>query len=379
MTKSLLSRSARSVKESLKSISAHTLASFFGKKSYPYFGLATGITSWKKEKKVLFESVKFQHKLPETIHPSIFWKFKEALEEEIPEEGFYKVPNAIATNRGEILLKNGKLLKTYLCPHEGLKPEKLDLFKLSLSRFSPNIFRSETPVSIITAGWQDAFFHWVYEVLPRIELIENTNDRLFVASDLSFQKESLQLFGINNVINANHYDAVEAPEITVTSTPVAPNPRAIQFLRKTILSQVAAKTKRRLYISRNDASRRRILNEDELMNLLAKHGFEKVLLSHLPFVEQVSIFRSAEAIVAPHGAALSLATFCDEGVPLLEIFAPAYVHPCYWRLANFASLPYYYLIGEGVRYPDYVDPHLDPDITVDVKKVEASLKLMGLV
>ena len=104
----------------------------------------------------------------------------------------------------------------------------------------------------------------------------------------------------------------------------------------------------------------------------------KVELSHLSFKEQAEHFLAADVVVGPHGAGFSHLVFCKPQTPVLEIFSPAYVNDCYWHVCDRIGLPYYYLFGEGERYPDGVQPHLDPDIHVDLAKLEASLRLVGI-
>jgi capsular polysaccharide biosynthesis protein len=60
-----------------------------------------------------------------------------------------------------------------------------------------------------------------------------------------------------------------------------------------------------IYISRKDADRRRMLNEDALITALEAEGFRAVNLSALSLAEQIVLFAGARNIVAPHGAGLA--------------------------------------------------------------------------
>ena len=61
--------------------------------------------------------------------------------------------------------------------------------------------------------------------------------------------------------------------------------------------------------------------------------------------EQIDHFAAADVIVAPHGAALANLVFARPGARLLELFAPDYVNPCYWAIADAAGLHYRYLVA----------------------------------
>jgi hypothetical protein len=58
----------------------------------------------------------------------------------------------------------------------------------------------------------------------------------------------------------------------------------------------------RIYIPRPKKGHRRILNEDELIELLSHYGFKSILPEKLPFREQVDLFRRAEVVVSAYGA-----------------------------------------------------------------------------
>ncbi len=77
---------------------------------------------------------------------------------------------------------------------------------------------------------------------------------------------------------------------------------------------------KRIYISRNDAKLRRVRNEDRILALLEKRGFERVTLGGMPMARQVQHFRQAEAIVSPHGAGLAHLAWCRPGTKVLEFF-----------------------------------------------------------
>lgn len=76
---------------------------------------------------------------------------------------------------------------------------------------------------------------------------------------------------------------------------------------------------RRLYLSRRSERKRRLVNEAELEAGLVARGFQVVEPQRLAVREQVELFRSAEAVVAPTGAALANTLFLPPGAALFEI------------------------------------------------------------
>jgi capsular polysaccharide biosynthesis protein len=77
---------------------------------------------------------------------------------------------------------------------------------------------------------------------------------------------------------------------------------------------------KRIYLSRQGASRRRVANHDAVEALLAGHGFTTILMETLGLDEQAALFAGAEAVVAPHGAGLANILFNDGRAGVLELY-----------------------------------------------------------
>lgn len=81
----------------------------------------------------------------------------------------------------------------------------------------------------------------------------------------------------------------------------------------------AAPSGRRFFITRAGAGSRKLINEDEIIEIAAQHGFETIEPQHLAFREQVELFSGADAIAGPLGAGLANAVFMRPGSALIEI------------------------------------------------------------
>lgn len=110
---------------------------------------------------------------------------------------------------------------------------------------------------------------------------------------------------------------------------------------------------RRLYIDRRGSRLRRLVNEDALCEALARLGFVAVRPELLSVVDQVRLFRAADMIVAPHGAALTNLGFCRPGTRVIEVLMDAYCNWCFRNLAGLAGLQYDCIIGRALQpWPD---------------------------
>jgi len=129
----------------------------------------------------------------------------------------------------------------------------------------------------------------------------------------------------------------------------------------------AAPGTRRLFVSRRDAAKRRVVNEEALVAALGELGFEVVVPGALSFAEQVMLFSEAEIVVGPHGAGLANALFMPEGSAMLELHHPDFDRPYYQRLADTL----------GVHYRDLTcapAPTSPPDM---VATVDEAMTLVG--
>ena len=122
----------------------------------------------------------------------------------------------------------------------------------------------------------------------------------------------------------------------------------------------------RIYISRQDASCRRVHNQEDLINLLSRYNFQPYELSKYSWKEQVQMFYNAEAVVAPHGAGLANIMFCTD-CKVIEIFGPKR-KPTFFMLAEKNS-QYYGMTTEKTE---------GDDIIVNVEKISDLIETMGI-
>ncbi|NJK64484.1 MAG: glycosyltransferase family 61 protein [Synechococcaceae cyanobacterium SM2_3_1] len=218
------------------------------------------------------------------------------------------------------------------------------------------------------------------QILARLELIEssgfdlNSIDHFAVnTTEKSFQRETLERLGIpgQKVIQTQINPYIEAETMIVPSVSLpCPSPKSINFLRRKFLVQ-EQKIPSRIYISRRDSSRRRLLNEDEVIELLAEFGFRSYLLESMSVLQQASLLSSAQVVISPHGAGLTNIIFCNPGSKIVEIFSPQYVKNFYHILSNMFNLEYFYLVGEEIDKSSGV---IHQDTIVNIQKLKSLIE-----
>lgn len=124
----------------------------------------------------------------------------------------------------------------------------------------------------------------------------------------------------------------------------------------------------RIYISRRDSKNRIMENEELLEQSLAEKGFQIVQLSQLSLDKQAALFRSADVIVAPHGAGLAGLIFCRRGTRVIELTHSQYINPCFLAVA--LSLDLEYTIHISKKEPTSINRHAQ-DWQCDISSLPA--------
>jgi capsular polysaccharide biosynthesis protein len=127
--------------------------------------------------------------------------------------------------------------------------------------------------------------------------------------------------------------------------------------------------RRRIYVSRNDATQRRVLNEDQLIKALQPLGFEAHTTGRMSARSQVELFSEADIIIGPHGAGLANIVFAPAASLLIEIVADPYLHPIFWIISKLNRMRYARLIEPAVT--DTFD--INVDVTRLIRVVESFL------
>jgi capsular polysaccharide biosynthesis protein len=267
-------------------------------------------------------------------------------------------------------------------------------FLIGSSRHLPQAHRLNGTLAVLAIRYSENYCHWMFEFIARAALLrdaypnwEELDGIVLDPTRAGFQVETLKILGIpeNKLIFNQEGIYLKADELVVPSPfahwPVF-DPATCQLLRSLFLqnpkfTQDSAKYPKRIYLTRSEATYRRVLNDAEVQAWLASVGFVSVTLSQMSVAEQATMLSMAEVVVAPHGAGLTNLVFCKPGTKVLEIFPYNYSQPYYWALANQCKLVHRYIVGrplvEYLQYQtDYDFSDLE-DIVVDLNDLAQSL------
>jgi hypothetical protein len=209
----------------------------------------------------------------------------------------------------------------------------------------------------ITDRWTQDYFHWVTEGLAKILFLSNIGLQTCVMLPASYNnynyiKESLEYFNIKYQILPS-YQLTQAEEVYTVKFNYDPGNfdyRILALFRSKIkIKNSNNHTPKRIWVSRSNASKRRIINEIALYPALSKYNFDIVYPEHLTFDNQVSLFQSADIIAGLHGAGLTNMLFMNTHSKVLEIRKKEdNLNNCYFTLASDLKHDYYYLLADPV-------------------------------
>ncbi len=75
----------------------------------------------------------------------------------------------------------------------------------------------------------------------------------------------------------------------------------------------------KIYIRREDANYRTIINEADLIEKLKKHGFKIINTSQYEILDQISFFINAKIVLSAYGSGMTNIVFCNPGTKIYEI------------------------------------------------------------
>jgi len=276
------------------------------------------------------------------------------------------------------------------------------------STVSDNIvFRKGTPrllrklngnvLSLLTGGGgNDNYWHWLYDVLPRLGLcskkfdLEKIDYFIFPSTLKKFQQESLDCLNIkkNKRLSSEKYRHISANKLIVTDHPVVVTgnhsndiqnvPKWIltwlreNFLNPNILINKSHPTK--IYIDRSDAytkkqNQRLLANENEIKKYLLEKDFVPVKLHKINFKEQVNLFYNAECIIGLHGAGFANLAFCKPGTKVIEMRS-SNAGFMYENLAKKNDLNYHSIIIEAKQIHNFNYPNQQGSIEVPISSIK---------
>lgn len=195
-------------------------------------------------------------------------------------------------------------------------------------------------------------FHWLTEVLPRLwQIREQAHQFVLLLPDIPYIRsigiESIGMLGFDfkDIVWMRDDQFFKVPNLFHISK-VAQSGKMHDGMMKELRQDFTSGTlnaSRKIYISRADATRRKVLNDEDLTEMLMGHGFEVFTGDRISLKQQIELFSECGIIIGIHGAGLSNCLFMPPGTVVeLKKKEPTYA---YWHLAGSLGHKYYYYNG----------------------------------
>ncbi len=246
---------------------------------------------------------------------------------------------------------------------------------LVLKNGTPKFLKTlDSPLLCILSGGagNNNYWHWMYDVLPRIGITEDKFalkrfKSVFVPNkEFLYQIDTLKLLGIlEKSISSKKFKHIYSNKIIATNHPwqysksahkdIAVVPKWISFwIRKKFLKfKSKKKFYNKIYIDRSDSkfnlnNTRIILNEKDIRKILLKKNFKFIRLSEYNFKDQIAIFNNAKIIVGNHGAGFANLVFCKKNTKIIEFIDKNTSKPIK-KISKDLSLNYSSILGKRLN------------------------------
>lgn len=301
--------------------------------------------------------------------------FASKLEPEIPELGVLELPEGYVVGGDGWVLSRER----HLMPDQTWFGRNMEQGSRALPDRTQRVVKVEGVLaSVVSRSAISNYGHFVLDSVGRVGLLEAAGidfsqiDHFYCGSPSVRARRLLERAGIplEKAIwvkkgIALHPDVLFAP--TFPGTRRNYQPWLIEYLRRSLLPPDAPGGQRRLYVQRTVD--RRVSNENLLMPILERHGFE--IYDPTQHAEPPCDFHAASVVVGPHGAGLTDLVFCRPGTRVLELMSPLHPMPYWYTISEAGGLRYGYLLGAEAE-PSGLH-RLKWDFSVDVDEFEAAL------
>lgn len=328
---------------------------------------------------------------PQTIDQTIHWRFAKNRHYFFPEQYVVAISNGRVTGKNCMIITPGDKVIAEVSRQFGVND---DYSKAAILRKIklPGLTKFDGVLGVAGYAGGDNYWHWTFDILPRIYLLQQAGllqqcDKILINPiQLPYQKHMLTQLGIpmDRFIFSNDQLHIQAKELLVPGIPEHKDHIplwSLEFLRGLFKpASTAISFGKKIFITRKKARNRKIINEDELLNLLQPLGFNVVALEELTVSEQVQLFAEADILIAPHGASQTNLIYSRPGTTIIELFSPGWIHYLYWSMSGQLGIKYYYLIAEG-EAPGEDNFVIDKsaDLFIDINKFRQVLNKAGII
>ncbi len=246
---------------------------------------------------------------------------------------------------------------------------------------------NETVYLAIHHPWFN-YYHWICESIFRLWMVRRKLNQLTLIlpeyyKNADFITGSLEPFDIKSIYHIPDGKSLLVKNLCLPQIkPICDSYNSLHvkqvrgFYRNYVLNikKLSVVNIEKMYVSRQLAGRRKIMNEEEILAILYKHGFTVFHPEKHTFLEQVAIFSNVKYLVGTHGSGLTNLLFMEKDTSLLELHknkTNELNHPSFlfWYMAEALGINYFHQSCDTYGTEDY----FEGDYIIDAKLFEHNL------
>jgi capsular polysaccharide biosynthesis protein len=263
--------------------------------------------------------------------------------------------------------------------------------KLRGQTLAQQTIKLDIATSLITP-YSGNYYHWLIDCLPRLEGVRLYEQRvgrkipIIVEHPLpAFKRRSLELLGFGEQLFFWKAGMKATCETFVLPSSVNPMfyiaPSSCKWVSENLAREIAPPLRAKpklIYATRARAAARRVANEDELIQELARFDVECCALEEMTLDAQIRLFQESKVIIAPTGAGLTNMIF-SSNAHIIELFDHADMGVWFVMLAAICGHAYHFVVGETVWKKEIHEMIINPKHVADIlERILPSLSLQQI-
>lgn len=241
--------------------------------------------------------------------------------------------------------------------------------------------------SAFLLGDNSNYYHWLINYAARLMIYsEDFNDKPLVMSPIRprFIDEFLgrALGREASILGVKNGEFAFFEELIVPNFFQNPihSPTAVSYIRN-VFENMPTRLDRRsgkCYVTRNEPgnTRRRVVNEANLIEMLRSKGFDIISLAGKSVDLQSKLFAELGVLVSPHGAALANLAFASPGLEVIELQSKDCFTRVYWELGKLVQTKRYVVLP--CEPLEQVERHKNHrDLIVDIDLLESKIDALS--
>ncbi len=236
-----------------------------------------------------------------------------------------------------------------------------------------NSFKIFNDIYILGSNSGNNYYSNLLHFLPRIFFNKSNNIKIAIHRNSS-NKYRIFLQSILNSLNVEFNFVYLDDEFYYFKNSQFPQfinlNDSIKILKNFFNPTIKLENSKKIYVTREDSSYRKIINESDVITLLRQNGYKVINPQLYEIEEQIEIFSDAEKIISPYGSNLANIIFCKPGTEVFEI-SPPYTDDekvfdvRYSNLSKINNLKHHKLVADIVdveKHSELAEKYIHPNI-----------------